>query len=206
MRESQIPDFASKQLVRFICICQGNPNGIRLSRIVLFFLSLVLRATGLMLLKFKCMSSRLLTLLAWNMALLLWSINIPNHRPKMGLQRLVVVGSWDGNSGSRIKSAQETWCKDLVMVSLISIATVCDLNGFSDSTVMFFVRLRWAETTKCCDSLGSIGLSLSPYPQGYVVNSLMSYAYWFRVVLMVSKMNIPNQLESTPSRLFRSIG
>ena len=59
----------------------------------------------------------------------------------MGLQFLVVVGSWAGNSGSRIKSVQYTWSKDLVMVSLIIIYMVRDLNRLSDSMLEVYVRV-----------------------------------------------------------------
>ena len=154
----------------FLGVCQGNTTSRRLSRMVLLWWALVLRSTGLTLIEYKCMSSQLITVHAWNMASLLWSSNIANRRTKMRLQLLVVVGSWSGNAGSRIQSEQEIWYKDLVMVSLISIATVCDLNGFSDSMIVFSVRLRWTETNHCCESLGSIGLSVLPYPWGCVVN------------------------------------
>ena len=76
------------------------------------------------------------------MVSLLCSSNIPNCQPEMGLQLLVVVGSWAENAVSRIKSAQDTQFKDLVMVSLISIDMVRDLNGLSDSTFVVSVRLR----------------------------------------------------------------
>ena len=76
------------------------------------------------------------------MVSLLCSSNIPNRQPEMGLQLLVVVGSWAENAVSRIKSAQDTQFKDLVMVSLISIDMVRDLNGLSDSTFVVSVRLR----------------------------------------------------------------
>ena len=59
----------------------------------------------------------------------------------MGVQLLVVVGSWSGNSISKIQSSQDKWYKDLAMVSLISIATVRDLNGLSDSTLAVSVRV-----------------------------------------------------------------
>ena len=59
----------------------------------------------------------------------------------MGLQLLVVVGSWAGNDGSRIKYAHDTRSKDLVMLSLISIAMFFDLNGLSDPTLAVSVRV-----------------------------------------------------------------
>ena len=59
----------------------------------------------------------------------------------MGLQLLVVVGSWDVNDGSRILSVQDAWYNDLVLISLISIAMVCNLNGFSDSTLVVSMRV-----------------------------------------------------------------
>ena len=71
------------------------------------------------------------------MASLLYSSNITNCRPKMGLQLLIVVGSWDGNAGSRIQYEQDIWYTVLVMVSLISIAMVFYLNGLSDSMLDF---------------------------------------------------------------------
>ena len=100
------------------------------------------------------------------MALLLCSSNIPNSRPQMGLQFLVVVGSWAGNSVSRIQSAQQTRSKDLFMVSLISIATVRDLNGLLDSTFVVYMRLIWTENNSCCNLLGSIESNVMLYPQG----------------------------------------
>ena len=64
VRESGIPDLASKYLVRFLCICQWNPNNRRFLIMVLLFLSLVLRDMGLMSIEYKCMSSQLLTVRA----------------------------------------------------------------------------------------------------------------------------------------------
>ena len=133
------------------------------------------------------------------MTSLLWSSNIPNRRPKIEWQLLVVVGSWAGNFWWRIQSEKNTWSKDLVMVSLICITMVCDLNGLSDSRFVVSVRLRWTETTRCCDSLGSIRLSVFPYPRGFVVNSVMSSESWFHTVLLVSNRNKPNWWESTAS-------
>ena len=160
VRESGIPDLASKYLVRFLCICQWNPNNRRFLIMVLLFLSLVLRDMGLMSIEYKCMSSQLLTVRAWNTALLLCSSNIPNFRPKMDLQLLVEVDLWAENYGSRIKSSHETLSKYLVMVVLRIISMVCDLNGLSDSMFVISVRLCWTGVTCCCDSLGSIGLSV----------------------------------------------
>ena len=79
-------------------------------------LSFVLRDTGMMSMEYKFTSSQLLTVRALNVGLLLFSSNIPNLRPKMGLQLLVVVGSWSVNAGSRIQSEQDKWSKDLFMV------------------------------------------------------------------------------------------
>ena len=83
---------------------------------------------------------------------------------KWGLQLLVLVGSCAGNAVSRIQYDQYTWSKDLVMVQLISIATVRDLNGFLDSVLAVSVRVWRTWTTRCCDSLGSIVLIVSTYP------------------------------------------
>ena len=81
------------------------------------------------------------------------------------------------------------------MTSFISIAMVCGMNRLSDSTLAFSVRVCRTETTRCCDYLGSIGLIVSPYPRGCVVNSLMSSESSFHVVPMVSKSNKPNASE-----------
>ena len=70
---------------------------------------------------------------------------------------------------------KDTWSKDLFIVSLISIAMVRDLNGLSDSMSVVYVGLCWTETTRCCDSIDSIGLSVFPYPIGRVANSVMVY-------------------------------
>ena len=122
-----------------------------------------------------------------------------NRYPKMGFQLLVVVGSWASNYGSRIKSAQDTWSKDLVIVSIIRIAMVCYMNGLSYSTLAVSVRVRWTDTTRCCDLLGFIGLIFLPYPRGCVVNQLMSSESQFHLVVMVLKRNKPNRWESTAS-------
>ena len=156
--------------MRFFRICQGNSNGKSLSIMELLCWELVLRYMGLVLIEYKCISSQLITVRALNVATLLCSNNIPNIWPKIGLQLLVVVDSWDGNDISRIQSAQDTWSKYLVMVSLISIAMVRDLNRLSHSTFVVSVRVSLTETTPCCDLLGSIWLSVLPYPQGCVVN------------------------------------
>ena len=60
------------------------------------------------------------------------------------------------------------------MVSLISIAMVLYLNGLSYFTLAVSVRAWLIETTRCFDLLNSIGLSVSPYPRGSVVNSSIS--------------------------------
>ena len=87
------------------------------------------------------MSSQFLIVRELNVALLLCSSNITNSRPKMGWQLLVVVGSWAGNAVSGIKSVKDTWSENFFMVSLISIAMVCYLNGFSYSTFAVSVRV-----------------------------------------------------------------
>ena len=71
------------------------------------------------------------------------------------------------------------------------------LNGLSDSTFAVSVRVWRTKTTRCCDFLGSIGLSVFPYPQGCAMNPIISSESSFHVVLIAPKKNKPNRWEST---------